>query len=61
MFTCEFCGQEFSTQEELNHHLKKYHKTETFIQKARRIHGDKYNYSEVEYIGYKEKNKNYLS
>lgn len=57
MFTCEFCGQEFSTQEELNHHLKKYHKTETFIQKARRIHGDKYNYSEVEYIGYKEKIK----
>ena len=50
MFTCEFCGKEFSTQKELNNHLKVEHKTEIFIQKARKIHGDKYDYSKVEYI-----------
>lgn len=40
---CPFCGRERSS-------LKQRITKETFIQKAKYIHGDKYNYSKVEYI-----------
>lgn len=49
MFKCEFCGKEFSTEKELNNHLKKEHKTEVFIQKSIKVHGNKYDYSKVDY------------
>ena len=40
---CNKCGTE-------NAHLKQTDNTETFIKKAVKIHGDKYNYSKVNYI-----------
>ena len=45
---CPFCGRERSS-------LKQRITKETFIQKAKYIHGDKYNYSKVEYINDKTK------
>lgn len=50
MFKCEFCGLEFSNEKDLNNHIRKEHKTENFIKKAREVHGDKYDYTKVEYI-----------
>lgn len=35
--------------------IKMDNKTELFIKKAEKLHGDRYNYSKVEYINYKTK------
>lgn len=47
---CRKCGREFAAQlQSLT--------TETFIEKAKKIHGNKYDYSKTEYRGYEEKVK----
>jgi hypothetical protein len=47
---CRKCGREFAAQlQSLT--------TETFIEKAKKIHGNKYDYSKVEYNGYEKKVK----
>ena len=63
---CIICPEHGDFWQEANSHLRgqgcpkcKYEKqsssTEEFIQKAHKVHGDKYDYSKVEYDGYKTK------